>query len=167
MDAWGPGRIAKGLGIVGFATALAITAFVATKPAPDEEPTADPAATTATAPVPQPRCPEESRPMARLELIFGMSRKGAEPVTEAEWQEFLDAEVTPRFPDGLTVLNGYGQWKGSDGKVAKEASRILLVWHVPDGTTEARIIAIREAWKARFKQESVLRADDATSCVSF
>ena len=105
--------------------------------------------------------------MARLELVFGLSRKGAEPVTEAEWQEFLDTEVTPRFPDGLTVLTGYGQWRGKDGKVAKEASRILLVWHVPDETTEARIIAIREAWKTRFNQESVLRADDATSCVSF
>ena len=29
---------------------------------------------------------------------------GGAPVTDAEWAAFLDEEVTPRFPDGLTVL---------------------------------------------------------------
>jgi hypothetical protein len=46
--------------------------------------------------------------MAGLELLFGVSRKGA-PVSDEEWQSFVDQEVTPAFPDGLTILEGYGQ----------------------------------------------------------
>ncbi|HRD77883.1 MAG TPA: DUF3574 domain-containing protein [Hyphomicrobiaceae bacterium] len=166
-----PNRLVRVLGGLGAVAALAITLFVANRPPPPEAETApDNAVLTPNAtvvPAPAMQCPEESRLMTRLELVFGMSRKGAEPVSDVEWQEFLDAEITPRFPDGLTVLVGYGQWKGGDGKIAKEASRILLVWHTPDETTEQRIVAIREAWKVRFKQESVLRAESAASCVSF
>src|SRR6476660_1905311 len=35
-------------------------------------------------------------------------------VSEADWRGFLDREVTPRFPDGLSVLDVYGQWQGKD-----------------------------------------------------
>jgi len=36
-------------------------------------------------------------------------------VSEEDWQRFLNVEVTPRFPDGLTVYDVYGQYRGSDG----------------------------------------------------
>ena len=50
---------------------------------------------------------------ARTELFFGSARAGGE-VTEAEFKQFLDAFITPRFPDGLTLLTGLGQflWLG-------------------------------------------------------
>ena len=32
----------------------------------------------------------------------------AVPVSEAEFQGFLDGTITPAFPDGLTVLKGLG-----------------------------------------------------------
>ena len=104
--------------------------------------------------------------MTRLELVFGMGRKGAAEISDAEWQAFLDAEITPRFPDGLTVLSGYGQWRSAGGDVAKETSRVLLVWHKPGGEAERHAEAIRATWKARHAQESVLRAD-STACVNF
>lgn len=104
--------------------------------------------------------------MARLEMLFGTSRSRGAPVTDEEWARFLDTEVTPRFPAGLTVLHGPGQWRGSDGRLAKEQSNILVVWHEPNSRTEADIEAIRSAYKQRFDQESVMRVDSA-SCVSF
>ncbi len=104
--------------------------------------------------------------MQRLELIFGMGRKGAPEISDAEWRSFLDAEVTPRFPDGLTVLAGDGQWRNKDGQVAKESSRIVLVWLVPAVDTDTKIEAIRSAWKLRHAQESVMRID-GNGCVSF
>jgi hypothetical protein len=67
--------------------------------------------------------------------------------------------VTPRFPAGFTVLNGPGQWRGSDGRLAKEQSNILVIWHKPNNRAEADIEAIRSAYKARFAQESVMRVD--------
>ena len=87
-------------------------------------------------------------------------------MSEAQWAAFLDAEVTPRFPDGLTVLGGYGQWRGPGGAVAKERAIVLLIWYPPGDSRDAAIEAIRSAYKRRFGQESVMRVD-GISCVSF
>ena len=113
-----------------------------------------------------PPCREPAHPMARLELLFGADRTGGTPVGETEWSLFLDSEVTPRFPDGLTVLDGAGQWRGADGGTVRERSRLLVIWYRPTAQSEADIDAIRAAYKRRFAQESVLRAD-GVSCVSF
>ena len=53
--------------------------------------------------------------MARLELLFGLGKREGGTISDADWAAFLDAEVTPRFPAGLTVLSGYGQWRGDTG----------------------------------------------------
>ena len=79
---------------------------------------------------------------------------------------FVDAEVTPRFPDGLTVLRGPGQWRDRDGVVSREQSHILVIWHEPTGRYETDIEAIRAAYTSRFDQESVMRVE-GQSCVSF
>jgi hypothetical protein len=104
--------------------------------------------------------------MARIELVFGMSLPGGGMLSEAEWAAFIDAEVTPRFPDGLTVLTGYGQWRNSAGVIIRETSRMLVIWHKPATDLGGRVEAIRSAYKTRFSQESVLRVD-GVSCVSF
>lgn len=112
-----------------------------------------------------PACPSHAKPMARLELVFGTKGKHGFVGTRA-WARFLATEVTPRFPAGLTVFEGYGQWRAPSGRFSREPSRMLLVWYEPDGGSEARIEAIRAAYKSRFAQQSVLRAD-ARSCVSY
>jgi Protein of unknown function (DUF3574) len=110
-------------------------------------------------------CRKGAAQMARMELLFGASRHDGSAVGEVEWQAFLDAEVTPRFPKGLTVLTGYGQWQSGD-RIGKEGSRLLLIWYAPTADSEARIEAIRNSYKARFGQESVMRVD-GLSCVAF
>jgi len=115
----------------------------------------------------QPACAEGAFPMARLELYFGTQRPGGAPVTEAEWAAFLDEEVTPRFPDGLTVLTGNGQWRNSQGVVTKETSAVLVILYEPSAQKQASIEDIRAAYKDRFDQESVMRVDGPTQCVSF
>jgi hypothetical protein len=119
--------------------------------------------------VPQPisvSCKGAATPYARLELLFGLGRKDGTEITEADWRAFLDKEVTPRFPEGLTVLTGYGQWRNNAGAIAKEKSAVLVVWHRSAADSETKIEAIRSAYKSRFAQESVLRVD-GVSCVSF
>jgi hypothetical protein len=110
-------------------------------------------------------CTRPSRELVRRELVFGAARSNADPLSESEWQSFLDSVVTPRFPDGFTVLNGHGQWRGQDG-LTREQSRILVIWHDRSPNRDADIEAIRAAYKLRFDQESVLRID-GVSCVSF
>lgn len=111
-------------------------------------------------------CPPGSSPMLRLELVFGMGRKDGSQIGDDAWRAFLDAEVTPRFPDGLTVLSGYGQWRDAGGPITRESARLLLVWLPPGPQHEAAIAAIRTAWKTRHQQDSVLRAD-SLGCVGF
>ena len=104
--------------------------------------------------------------MARLELLFGMGKRDGSTISDDDWAAFLEAEVTPRFPAGLTVLSGYGQWRGDSGTLAKEASRLLLIWYAPAPDTEHKIEAIRAGYRERFSQDSVMRVD-GRSCVSF
>jgi Protein of unknown function (DUF3574) len=108
----------------------------------------------------------EAEVFARTELFFGLSRPGG-VVTEAEFQAFVDAYVTPRFPDGLTVLTGAGQFRDSSGTIVVEGSK-LLVLLVPrrDREADRKIEQIRSDYKRAFQQQSVLRSDDL-SCVSF
>jgi hypothetical protein len=111
-------------------------------------------------------CRNPARAMTRLELLFGTARPGGPPISNDEWTSFVDSEVTPRFPAGLTVLQGPGQWRDQDGLLAREDSRILVVWHQPSSRSDTNIEAIQSAYKVRFEQESVMRVE-AMSCVSF
>jgi hypothetical protein len=111
-------------------------------------------------------CHDKARAMTRLELLFGTSRSQGAPITDEDWASFLETEVTPRFPTGLTVLRGAGQWSARDGLLAKEQTNIVVIWHEPSRRADADIEAIRSAYKARFAQESVFRVD-SVSCVSF
>jgi hypothetical protein len=111
-------------------------------------------------------CRGAAQPMARVELLFGRARGNASPVSDDEWATFLDREVTPRFPAGFTVLRGPGQWRSSDGAVAREDAQVLLIWHDANDSHDADIEAIRSAYRQKFEQESVMRVD-GLSCVSF
>lgn len=102
----------------------------------------------------------------RTTLFFGLARRDAANVTETQWQTFVDTEVTPRFPDGLTVLPASGQWKGDDGQLVREPSRLLILFYPPSPDAHAKIETIRRRYCEQFTQDAVLRAD-ATERVSF
>jgi hypothetical protein len=104
--------------------------------------------------------------MRRVELVFGFSRKNRVDVSEADWAAFLAREVTPRFPEGLTVLAAHGQWQDRSGAIVREPARLVLIWARTAADLDQRIEHIRTAWKREHEQESVLRAE-STDCVSF
>ncbi len=96
------------------------------------------------------------------ELLFGRGN-----VSETAWDRFLANEVTPRFPDGLTVYDARGQWRNPQTKkISRDRSKVVMIAMPPADDNQTRLSAIIEAYKARFKQQSVgliLRP----SCVSF
>jgi len=83
-------------------------------------------------------------------------------VSDAEFLEFVDRVITPRFPDGLTLLKGDGQFRGEDGTIVKEDSFLLILLYPLDTFEESsrKINTIRQRYKNQFQQESVLRVDD-------
>ena len=107
------------------------------------------------------RSSEERAAWVREELYFGAEIPGGGEVTDAEWERFLEEEIAPRFPDGLTVLDGEGRYRYGDGGTAREATRlVVLVRPTGDESADRDIEAIVEAYKRRFRQESVLRVSD-------
>ena len=97
----------------------------------------------------------------RTELYFGRSIRGGGKVSDEQWKQFLADEVTPRFPDGFTVLSGYGQYRTKDGVVTSEPSEVVIFLY-PAKTKNAsrvKIDEIRTAYVKKFDQESVLRMD--------
>ena len=104
----------------------------------------------------------KAEPYVRTQLFFGADKPDGTEVTEQEWSRFLDREVTSRFPDGLTVLTGVGQFRDASGVVTQESSKVLILLYPSKKSKESnrKIEMIREAYKRDFKQESVLRVDD-------
>lgn len=101
-------------------------------------------------------------PFIRTELFFGSERPNKPEVSQAEFKQFLDDEVTPRFPDGLTLLTGSGQFREANGEIVQETSFVLVLLYPRETLREssARIEEIRTRYIERFEQESVLRVDD-------
>ena len=95
----------------------------------------------------------------RSELVFGRLKPDGSVVTDAEWRAFVEEQVTPRFPDGFTVLDALGQYRGRDGRIISEPSKILMVIHPPEARPRAAIQEIRDAYRRLFQQDSVLLID--------
>ena len=100
-------------------------------------------------------CGASSAPQLRTTLYFGLARpKGS--VSELEWQIFLRDEVTRRFPDGLTVWEAAGQWRTSAGNIDHEQTKVLLLVHPDTATARQSVMAVIEAYRKTFEQQSVL-----------
>ena len=99
------------------------------------------------------------------QLFFGRNVGDQPGVSNEAFRKFLDEEITPRFPDGLTVLDGGGQWQGPENKLIREASKVVLIV-MPKKGDRAKVDQVRDAYKRRFKQDSVLLVTQDT-CVSF
>ena len=90
------------------------------------------------------------------ELTFGRDIGRHIGVSEAAWRRFLAREVTPRFPDGLTVMSALGQWRDrSTGRIVREPSKVVMIVLPGNAEDQARLDAIVAAYKRQFQQQSV------------
>lgn len=93
----------------------------------------------------------------RSEVFFGLSRPEGGAVTAADWQLFLDEVVTPRFPEGLSIVEVSGQWRNLRGDIDREPSKMLILLHRPNAAINARVDEIRAEYRRRFNQEAVMK----------
>src|SRR5215813_8666767 len=101
-------------------------------------------------------CSAPLKPQQVAELLLGRKIGDRLGVSEREFLNFLDREITPRFPDGLTVYDARGQWRDPDrNRIVREPSKVVTI--VLPGKPEDgdRLTEIVEAYKKRFKQQSV------------
>lgn len=102
-------------------------------------------------------------------LYFGLGPADApgKGVSEAAWRDFLDREVTPRFPAGLSVIDVYGQWQGKGERTPERIrSKVLIIDYPGTAANAAKIEAIRVAWKQKTGDQSVMKVTEPAD-VSF
>jgi hypothetical protein len=103
-------------------------------------------------------CLPPARPMLAAEMFFGRG-DGGRLVSERRFSGFLAAEITPRFPEGFTVLDGRGQWRnGERGSIIREASQLVKIIFPDAAQRRADLDAIAASYKLKFHQQSVLIA---------
>jgi len=101
-------------------------------------------------------CQAPAQPMAQIELMFGRNIGRRLGVDQAAWLRFLAREVTPRFPDGLSVLDAAGQWQDKGrGRIVREPSKLVIIITANGNATHDKIAAIVNAYKETFHQTSV------------
>ena len=113
----------------------------------------------------QPRlaCPAGQSQLRTAQLFLGA--KPPARVNDAQLRRFVDQEVTPRFPHGVSIVDGGGQWKGAENRMIREAAKVVLIVLPPKGDAAPKVEAVRLAYRTRFKQESVV-VTPPPSCVA-
>ncbi|HEV2533532.1 DUF3574 domain-containing protein [Phenylobacterium sp.] len=111
-------------------------------------------------------CPAGQERLRTAQLFFGRNDPAQPRLNDRDFRRFVNEELTTRFPDGLTVLDGGGQWKGEENRRIREAAKVVLIVLPKDGDAQARLDAVKAAYKVRFNQDSDLLVTPP-ACVSF
>jgi hypothetical protein len=99
--------------------------------------------------------------------MFGRNVGDKFGVSDGAWRRFLDRDVTPRFPEGFTVHDAWGQWRDRrSGRIVREPSKVITIAASDDRLARARVREVAEAYKRRFRQQSVGIVENQ-ACVSF
>ena len=101
-------------------------------------------------------CAPGQQAMLSAELLFGRKIGDRVGVSEGAFRRFVDEEVTPRFPDGLTVLDASGQYRDRErGTLIREPSKLMLIATSDESANREKLSMIVEAYKRSFSQQSV------------
>lgn len=105
-----------------------------------------------------------AEPAAAIEttLYFGMALGDGGKVSDEGWSDFLTNVVTPRFPDGFTVVDAYGQWRDTavaNAPIVRETTKILIVVHPATAEAEASVAEVKSIYRDLFAQQSVFHTE--------
>jgi hypothetical protein len=103
-------------------------------------------------------CPAPLRPALEVDLYFGRDTPKGE-LSDADWATFLADEVTPRFPDGLSVLDVAGQFREPSGRIVRERTKLLVIVVFDAPAHEPKVRAIADAYRRRAAQHGVFHVE--------
>lgn len=114
-----------------------------------------------------PVCAPPGRSMVTVEMLFGRKIGNRLGVSDKDFTAFINDEITPRFPDGITVVDARGQWRDAKRNViVREPSKLVKLLFAEDAQKRADVAALVDSYKRKFSQESVLVSMQA-SCATF
>jgi Protein of unknown function (DUF3574) len=112
-------------------------------------------------------CSGTQRPRQVAELLFGRDIGHRRGVSETAFAHFVASELTPRFPDGLTISDATGQWRETaGGGIVREATKRVDIVLPGGADSQAKLDAVVKAYKRKFHQQSV-GVIVQWACVSF
>ena len=102
-----------------------------------------------------------------VELLFGRNIGARTGVSEQAFRRFIDADVTPRFPDGFTVIDMSGQYRDTKrDRIIREPGKLILIALADETAGMTKVRELIDTYKRRFEQQSV-GLITRRSCVSF
>lgn len=84
----------------------------------------------------------------RIHLGMGV---GDMAVAPQKMRDFVDAVITPAFPEGLTITESRGQWRSPEHGLIRERTTVIDVQCPDTDDNSAAIERIAEEYAARFK----------------
>lgn len=103
-------------------------------------------------------CSPPLKTALQVDLYFGRDTDKGE-VSESDWANFLAEDVTPRFPEGLSVLEVQGQYREPSGQIIRERTKLLVIVLFDAANQQAKVGEIARAYARRFGQHSVFRVE--------
>jgi len=113
-----------------------------------------------------PSCPPGGRERLVAELLFGRNIGDVVGVGERAFARFVDSEITPRFPAGLTITDSRGQYRHADGRIVREPGKVVTIVLGDEARDLPRLAEVAAAYRRRFRQESV-GVVTRRACVAF
>ena len=101
--------------------------------------------------------PWRSAETLKTEIYFGLRLADGKTVSDEEWNKFLLEIVMPRFPDGLTVIDGVG--RSANAAKVFNPTKILVLVHPNVGDAPQRISQIKSEYRKRFGSSGVFHTD--------
>lgn len=102
-----------------------------------------------------PACPPGGSEKVIAELLFGRNIGHRLGVSERDFARFVDTEVTPRFPNGLTILDTRGQYRLAGGGLVREPGKMIVIVLGEEVRDLPRLAEVASAYRRRFAQDSV------------
>jgi hypothetical protein len=106
-------------------------------------------------------CAPPLKPAVEVGLYFGGDAGNGRAVSEAEWASFMAEEVTPRFPNGLSVIDVVGQYREPSGRMVREKTKLFVVVIFDAPAHLTKVQAVIDAYNRRHSQNSVFRTEHA------
>ena len=98
--------------------------------------------------------------MIETGLYFGQSKPDGSMITQTEWDNFKETQIARIFKEGSTTVTAAGSWYDPvNHKLISEPTYIVTYYHKKTPTISKQIDSLRNFYKEKFQQQSVLRVD--------